>query len=415
MDREGATALSGRNRPFAVAVVEADTRTRARIAQQVAGGNVEQLATLDDLSSALQPDTPAVAVFGPSLANEFGFEQLDRLTRARHDVGVIVATRELTTELLQQALRSGARDVVTFSGGGDAISSAIDRVGNLVAGLTSRLGATAPVELGRLILSFSTKGGVGKSVVSTNTAVGLARRSGQQVAIVDADLQFGDVAVMLGLPPDHTVIDAAAAVGHGDSEFILSLTSEHESGVRVLPAPVEPSSADQVRPEQMYSVVRALQEHCAYVIVDMPPHFDDLVLALLEAADDVLLIASMDIPSIKNLKVGMQTLDLLALAGTKLHLVLNRANSKVLLEISEIEQTLGMKADFQIPSDIAVPQAVNRGIPVVIDSPKSPAGRGLDAIVTWIIGDSAEAVVASSADLQGTDAPAKKQRFWRRG
>ena len=413
MDHEGAAALSGRRGAYDVAVVEADGRTRLRIAQQVRGSvNASQHETLDELASVLESDRPAVVVFGPSLGNEFGFEQVERLTSSRPDVGVVVVTRELSTELLQHALRAGARDVVTLEGV-DSVSHAVDRVGNVVAGLTSRLGATSQAERGRLVLSFSTKGGVGKSVVATNTAVGLARRSDKPVAVIDADLQFGDVAVMLGLPPEHTVIDAAAAVGHGDPELVRSLTAEHDSGLLVLPAPIEPSSADQVRPEQMFGIVRSLQEFCGFVIVDMPPHFDDLVLSLIEAADEVLLIASMDIPSIKNLKVGMQTLDLLAVAGPKLHLVLNRANSKVLLEISEIEQTLGLPAQFQIPSDISVPQAVNRGTPVLIDNPRSPAGKGLDEIVTWLLGHEGGGEEPGSSSTEG-ESPTKKPRWWRR-
>lgn len=414
MEHDSAAALSGRRGAFDVAVIDADNRTRMRLAQQVSGATTaSQLETLDELSSVLEPERPAVVVFGPSLVNEFGFEQLERLSRARPDVGVVVATRELSTEVLQHALRAGARDVVTLEGA-DSVTQAIERVGNLVTGLTSRLGAQAPTERGKLIVSFSTKGGVGKSVVATNTAIGLAKKSPHPVAIIDADLQFGDVAVMLGMPPEHTVIDAAAAAGHGDAEVVRSLTQEHSSGLLVLPAPVEPSSADQVRPEQMFAIVRSLQEFCSFVVVDMPPHFDDLVLSLIEAADDVLLIASMDIPSIKNLKVGMQTLDLLALAGPKLHLVLNRANSKVLLEISEIEQTLGIDADYQIPSDISVPQAVNKGIPVLLDAPKSPAGKGLEAIVDGLLGVSGEDSAVADDSSAGDD-QAKKPRWWRRG
>ena len=143
--------------------------------------------------------------------------------------------------------------------------------------------------------------------------------------IVDGDLQFGDVAVLLGVPPTHTTIDAAAAIDQADTSLMDSFLATHPAtGLRVLPAPVEPSAADSISPEQMLGIVRMLRAMCAYVIVDMPPHFDDVVLALLEEADDVLLVASMDIPSIKNLKVGIQTLGLLSLAGPKLRLVLNR-------------------------------------------------------------------------------------------
>jgi pilus assembly protein CpaE len=235
-------------------------------------------------------------------------------------------------------------------------------------------------------VSFSTKGGVGKSMVATNLGVMLAQRSSRPVAILDGDLQFGDVAVLLGVPPQHTVVDAAAAISQGDPEIMRTLMSRHEeSGLLILPAPVEPSAADLVRPEEMVAIAEAMCKMCAFVVVDMPPHFDDMVLALIEAADDVLVVASMDIPSIKNLKVGMQTLDLLSLAGPKLRLVLNRANAKVSLEVKEVERALGIRAEFPVPSDIAVPQAVNQGVPVVLHNPKSPAARALEQIADAFI------------------------------
>ena len=160
-----------------------------------------------------------------------------------------------------------------------------------------------------------------------------------------------------------------------------SFLTEHEaSTLRVLCAPVEPAAGERITAEEMIGMVRLLRTMHDYVIIDMPPHFDDVVLALLEEADEVLLIASLDIPSIKNLKVGIQTLDLLSVAGQKLRLVMNRANARVHLDISDVEQALGVPADFRIPSDIAIPQAVNRGVPVVLDKPRSPAALALRSL-----------------------------------
>ncbi len=174
------------------------------------------------------------------------------------------------------------------------------------------------------------------------------------------------------------MIDAAASVTTADEGLMESLSVVHEaSGLRVLAAPIEPSAADQIRPAEMIQILTLLQQMSDYVVVDLPPQFDDVVLATIEAADEVLLVASMDIPSIKNLKVGMQTLDLLSLAGPKLKLVLNRANAKVRLDVKEIERALDLEVKFPVPSDIAVPQAVNRGIPVIFDSPKSGAAQAL--------------------------------------
>jgi pilus assembly protein CpaE len=183
-------------------------------------------------------------------------------------------------------------------------------------------------------------------------------------------------------------VDAAAALHQGEPEALRPLMVEHPAtGLLVLPAPVEPSAADQVTPGQMLMIVETLRRTCEFVVVDMPPHFDDMVLALIEQADEVLVVASMDIPSVKNLKVGMQTLDLLSLAGERVKLVLNRANAKVKLDVSEVERALSLKVTYQVPSDIAVPQSVNRGVPVIVDNPRAPAARALEDIAQQLFGD----------------------------
>ena len=125
------------------------------------------------------------------------------------------------------------------------------------------------------------------------------------------------------------------------------------------------------------------------MIVDLPSVFNDYVLALIEAADEVLMIGSMDIPSIKNLKIGMQTLDLNAIAGAKIRLVLNHANAKVKLDVKEIERVLGLSANFAVPDDLAVPMSVNVGVPVLMDDPKAPVSRALDRIAEALLGPSA--------------------------
>jgi pilus assembly protein CpaE len=187
------------------------------------------------------------------------------------------------------------------------------------------------------------------------------------------------------------------------------LATHEASTLRVLCAPVEPAAGERITAEEMIGMVRILQTMFDFVVVDMPPHFDDVVLALLEEADEVLLIASLDIPSIKNLKVGIQTLDLLSVAGSKLHLVMNRANARVHLDISDVERALGVSAEFRIPSDIAIPQSVNRGVPVVLDKPRSPAALALRALADRYSAPDPGPVVA---EPEASTEP--RRRGWRR-
>ena len=391
---------------YRVAAVEPDERFRTRLTIQLAATEATVSDTIESLVASLEGNRPTVVVFGPGLANDTGLAQAQRLSRQHPEMGVVLVSEELSLGLLQQALRAGVRDALALDTDDAALRQAIDRVGeSLVSSRTAP--GTGPVELGRVIVTFSTKGGVGKSILATNLAVALASRSTKQVAIVDGDLQFGDVAVLLGIPPTHTTTDAAAAIDQADVSLMDSFLATHPAtGLRVLPAPVEPSAADSISPEQMLGIVRMLRTMCAFVIVDMPPHFDDVVLALLEEADDVFLVASMDIPSIKNLKVGIQTLGLLSLAGPKLRLVLNRANSKVNLDIADVERAIGLTVQFRIPSDVAVPQAVNRGVPAILDKPRSPASLALAEIANAFLADTEES--ESAADQE------PRRRAWRR-
>ncbi len=137
----------------------------------------------------------------------------------------------------------------------------------------------------------------------------------------------------------------------------------------------------------MLRIIELLRQTSAFVIVDAPAYFNDVVLGLIEASDDVLLVAGMDIPNIKNVKIGLQTLRLLNIPLSKLKLILNRANSKVKLDVGEVERTLGIKADILVPSDVVVPQSVNRGTPVVLDAPKSGVAKSLEGLADLFTAD----------------------------
>ena len=138
-------------------------------------------------------------------------------------------------------------------------------------------------------------------------------------------------------------------------------------------------------------IVRLLRTFCSSVVIDTPAYFNEVVLGLIEESDEVLLVAGMDIPNIKNVKIGLQTLRLLNVPMTKLHLVLNRANSKVKLDVSEVERTLQLKADSLIPSDVVVPQSVNKGAPVVLDAPKSGVAKSLEQLANMFTAEVAGA------------------------
>lgn len=377
-----------------VAVVEFDVATRERIISLL-GEGVTPFNTLEELTSRLTGAMPVVAVLGPSCTGGETLGMIERVNQQYPFMASVLVVAELSTSLLQQALRAGVRDVLALGGEAGALAHAVQRVATSLEATPVAVAAAPPASTatdeleavhGKVYSVFSTKGGSGKSVLATSLATTLARRSELPVALVDADLQFGDVAVMLKLAPNHTIIDAVSALDRLDPSMLDNLLVTHEpSGLRVLPAPLEPAFADQVSAHDMTAVVEMLRTFCEYVVVDTPAYFNDVVLGLVDASDEVLLVAGMDIPNIKNVKIGLQTLRLLETPTEKLHLVLNRANSKVKLEVAEVEKTLGMKAAALIPSDIAVPQSVNKGEPVVDFAPKAAVSKAIEEMADMVL------------------------------
>ncbi|NNC81917.1 MAG: P-loop NTPase, partial [Acidimicrobiales bacterium] len=331
-------ASEGGSAPLAVAVVEEVPSVRVDLEERL-GPGVTGFERLEDVMGRLN-GSPVVVVLGPSCSSAEVLGAVDRNLSGRPDVGTVLVADELSTTILQLALRSGVKDVLTLQGDTLQIVEAIERVGESLR--PTAAAPLAPITDGgdgetnraRVTTVFSTKGGSGKSVIATNLAVVLAERSEGPVCLVDADLQFGDVAVMMKLAPSHTIVDAVSNIDRLDPSLLESLLSTHEaSGLRVLPAPLEPAFADQIGAPEMVKIIEVLRRFCSHVVIDTPAYFNDVVLGLVEVSDDVLLVAGMDIPNIKNVKIGLQTLRLLNTPMEKLRLILNRANSKVKLDI----------------------------------------------------------------------------------
>jgi pilus assembly protein CpaE len=232
---------------------------------------------------------------------------------------------------------------------------------------------------GRIVTVFSAKGGCGKTTMSTNLAAVLADRGKREVCLVDLDLAFGDVAIALQLFPSHTIADAIPLGDTLDAQGVASLLTPHSPGLAALVAPVEPGAASTIPAELVGRILYILREEFDYVVVDTPPAFDDQVLAAFDRSDVIALLATMDIPAIKNLKLTLETMELLNYSKDRYQVVMNRADAKVGLVVSEVEKTLRTPIVSQIPSSAEVPKATNRGVPIVLDQPKHPVSLAIRA------------------------------------
>ena len=231
--------------------------------------------------------------------------------------------------------------------------------------------ASAGGRQGRLVTVFSPKGGTGKTVLSTNVSASLAKHWGKRALLLDLDLQFGDAAIMLGIEPDKTIYDLVTAPGELDSEKLAGYTTRHASGLDVLPAPLRPEDAELVTEAKLARLLEVARESYDVIVVDTSPFFHGPMLATLDRTDELLLLTSLDVPTIKNVRLSLQTLELLSFPRDRIKVVLNRANSKVGMQRKEVESALEMVVRHEVPSDRAVPLSVNRGNPAVLADSKS--------------------------------------------
>jgi pilus assembly protein CpaE len=383
-------------RPPAIAVVEPEDAAASRLADCLPTYPDAVLTSIDAFNRHPALGGASVAVFGPSFANPAGLTEIQAFTRSRPDVGAILVARRVLTKLLKAALRAGVRDVLVEPIDEAELAHAVEHVGDTLA--SAPVAAARPSEPGKLVTVFSTKGGVGTSVVAASLASALARRASGPVALVDIDLQFGDAAVLCNIAPRHTILDAVTAAHSGDGDVVQRLLLTHESsGMLVLPSPVDPALADQISTSDVTAVIEILRERCSYVVVDTPCSFNDAVLASIETSDSVVFVGGDDVPTVKNLKVGLQALRLLNVADQRVSLVLNRVEGNARLRSGEVERAINFPVTATIPADSAVTAAVNRGVPFVDDAPKSKAAKALGGLVDHVTTQTARRLVGAEA------------------
>lgn len=308
-----------------------------------------------------------------------------RLTRPT--LGVLLVRRRVETGVLTEALHSGMRDVVEERDL-TRLRQAADRSRRTSAairdhGILDEPGAER--RRGRVVTVFSAKGGTGKTTVSTNLAAVLADGGRRDVCLVDLDLGFGDVGITMQLFPARTMADVIGLGAAIDEEAMDGLLTDHSPGLKVLVSPVAPDEKQKITADVVDAVLEVLSRRFAYVVIDMAPSFDDLTVAALDRTDVLLLLATLDIPAIKNLKLTLEMLDLLDFPKPQRHVVMNRADAKVGLTVSETEKSLKSEVEAQIPSSRDVPASVNRGALLALDNPKHPVSVAIRHIADTLV------------------------------
>jgi pilus assembly protein CpaE len=270
-----------------------------------------------------------------------------------------------------------------------------------------RKGAGTAVALGRMICVLGLKGGSGKTLTAVNLAVALAD-AGHSVTIVDLDLQFGDVGLALGLKPTSTVYELIRSGGSLDADKLEDFLVTHPSGLRALLAPARPDQAGAVTPEALRDIYQVLRETHEFVVVDTPPSFTPQVIAAVDNSTDLCMVAMLDSLSLKNAKLGMETLQRMGYDLEKIRLVLNRADSKVGIGRDDVTAIMGARPEVLIPSDRSLTRSINEGQPIVLEHRRSDAAREFVALAGLYVGETKPAAVdGKHAVLDGKPAAAK--------
>jgi len=299
---------------------------------------------------------------------------------------VLVVASGTATGILEDALDADVSDVLLLPQLVENVLFTIKKASHAKRAVPT----ISRVELGRVVTVFSPKGGTGKTVTASNVAAALAKQ-GRKTLLLDLDLQFGDAAIVMGIEPEKTVYDLVVAPGELDFEKLAGYTTKHPCGLDILPAPLRPEDAELVTESKITRLLEVARECYDVIIVDTSPFFHGPMLATLDRTDELLMLCGLDVPTLKNVRLALQTLELLSFPTTRIKFVLNRANTKVGLSKREVESALKVTIDAEVPSDRAVPICVNQGNPAVLAQPSCDFAKAMNALARTLLPNQATA------------------------
>jgi pilus assembly protein CpaE len=301
----------------------------------------------------------------------------------------VILVSEPGPEVNLAAMRAGVRDILHPAAEIEdiqqvldrAFQAAVDRALALEGAKAAQSADDAAVKKGKVITVVSPKGGVGKTTVATNMAVGLARTAPHSTVLVDLDVQFGDVASALDLEPEYSLPDAVHGPASRDAMVLKTFLTRHETGLYVICGPRTPADADGIAGQEVSRLLQTLAAEFSYVVVDTSPGLSDHTLAAIDQTTDLVLLTSMDVPGVRGLRKEMNTLTQLGLVEHSRHIVLNFADNRAGLSIADVQATIGAGVDIRLPRSPAIQVSVNQGLPLLQSGVRGPMTKELRGLV----------------------------------
>lgn len=357
----------------------------------------------------LQPNVVLMDINMPGLD---GISATEQICAAHPGTVVIVISVQGEMEYLRKSMIAGAKDYLVKPFGADELVDCIQKtwereLQRRVVQITQHPAARFTKASGKVIAVYSTKGGVGKTTMAVNLAALLASERRVSTCLLDLDLQFGDASVLLSLIPRRTISDLVNEQTL-DKETLLSYMLNHPCGLKVLPAPLRPEYAEYVTAEHVGKVVALCREIFDYVVIDMPASFHETVLTTLDLTDRIVMVGAMDMPTLKNVKLGLEVMSRLGYAQDKVYLMVNRASYEYGIKFKDLEPAMGRPVDYYLPAeDSAVMTAANRGIPFVLDPANLKLIKRISELADALSGDSKPAAEASGGFFRWRKGAAK--------
>jgi pilus assembly protein CpaE len=299
----------------------------------------------------------------------------------------VILVSALGLEIGLEAMRAGVRDILHPEYDVSAIRPVLERAGEAAQAraLEPEMvdGATGPSSgaAGRVISVVSPKGGVGKTTVATNVAVGLARTRRHSTVLVDLDIQFGDVASALNLNPEYSLLDTLHGPASRDTMVLKTFLTLHETGLYVICGPKSPGEADSITAQQVSHLLQMLASEFDYVVVDTAPGLSEHVLAAMDASSDLVLVTSMDVPGLRGLRKELDALTELGMLNDPRCVVLNFTDTRSGLSIADAQATIGSTINVLLPRSKATPRSVNQGVPLLQSGVRDPMTKELRRLV----------------------------------
>lgn len=380
-----------------------------------------------DLAKSLNPDVVLMDINMPDMDGIAATEELSRSVPA---TSVVMMSVQGEADYLRRSMLAGAREFLVKSFSSDELTASIrqvyarerDKLSRMVVapapaagGGAAGAGGSATGEPGLVAAVFSPKGGVGRTTVAVNMAVAAATELGKKVVLVDGSFQFGDVGVLLNLnPKNKSIADLVPELEQAGNEVesIDTFVINHSAGIRVLLAPPSPEMAELITPSGIRRVIESLRLTHDLVVVDCTSSFNDTTLAILDSADVILTMLSLEITSIKNMRLFLEVADQLGYEDGKVRLVLNRADSALGIRIADVEHSIGRKVDDTIVSDgRSVVYALNRGVPFFLSNREAQVSQDILRLAKSIVGERSQVAAAGG---EARKAVQKKSLFaWR--